>query len=115
MKRTEKINLVLSNLKKYETNNLPVSKNSIQKLRINELNKLENIFLDTSVKVTQLKRPFCPAKNINELNKARKNYRMEICKYIFSHGYNLENLFYINIPVYEAIANFLDSKKELNL
>jgi hypothetical protein len=111
MNRKEKIEKILKNLKKYESKNLPISKYSIQKLNVRELDKLEEIFFVKSTKILDVGRPICPSKNIDELNKARKDYRIQIHKYISEYGYGLENPFYINIPVYESIANFLDSKR----
>ncbi len=111
MRREEKIKFVLNNLKKYENKNLPVSNNSLNNLNVEELNKLEEIFLNESLQPSNVKRPFCPSNNPNEISKARKKYRMGIHTYIASHGYELGSPFHIKISVYEAIANFLDSQK----
>lgn len=111
LKADEKLENILGKLKPYTTKELPISKHSFRRLNLKTITYLhDQLNKNLEKTINNSSRPICPAENFLYANKARAPYKNEMGNYISQWGINFNNNISIPFNVFEALANYLESK-----
>ena len=111
LRANEKLELILETFNPYVNDNISLTLSTLKKSNKETIDKMYALVNEKPEKTSNnIQRPICPVKSMKHASMARAPYKKEMKEYISQWGINFNSYTTVPFNVFEALANYLESK-----